>query len=319
VTTRTKLPSARLSWRASLVALALLALVRVLDPDGCWLGAARLDGVSTASVFAFIVQGITLIGSWLGTAAAATAGYLAAAVSWLASHLALFIKSTGAVFARAWDAMKIVYADVLKPAIQWVDDHLRRLYNWLHDTLRPVFNFLNRVKNELLSLYARWLRPFLDVIDIVRGGLRVLGDLGVQWARTLDARLGQLESVITENFLRVLGAVNRVIDTLNSVITVDRLLQRFTFLRTLQRDVLYVGRAMNNARMRPLTETDRLKRLRAGTPTSPIETARQIKAYVNGETNDVGDAIDAAVARALAYRLEIQNQSGAAARGASSR
>jgi hypothetical protein len=284
-------PGARL-----LLAVAVALVYRWLDPDGCVRGAAPGLELHIAAVFGAIVAAIEVIGAWLGTAAAAVASYLAAVVQWLAVHLAIFIKATGVVFAKSWQALKIVYADVLKPAVQWFDAHLKTLYAWLRKALKPLFDFLNRVRGELLALYKKYVRPVLDVIDYTRAGLRILGDLGIDWARALDRRLAEFESVISENFRRILSYVNEAIDVLNAIVTVDRLFQRLPFLRTLQRDTRFVLRVMVNARDRPLTdfETARLGRFGAGQPLPDLNA--QLARRWKGEQSDAGDVVDALAA-----------------------
>jgi hypothetical protein len=280
----------------ALVAIAVALVVRWLDPDGCVAGAQPWAQMHVAAVFGAIVTAIEIIGGWLGTAAAAVATYLATVVQWIVIHLAIFIKATGAVFAKAWDGLKIVYADVLKPAVQWFDAHLKRLYAWLRQTFQPVFDFLNRVRGEMLDLYRKYVRPVLDIIDYTRAGLRLLGDLGIDWARALDRRLGEFESVISENFRRILSYVNQAIDILNAIVTVDRLFQRVPFLRTLVRDSRFVWRVMINPAVRPLTELERVKLKRAVTTQTAPELSASIADYLEGQRNDVGDVIDALAA-----------------------
>lgn len=289
-----------ISWRCTAVAVAVLVAIRLLDSDGCLLRVAP-NGVQLGAFFSVIVSAIGWIGGWLGSAAAATASYLAAALQWVAGRLSTFIKATGAVFAKSWDALKIVYGDVLKPAVQWIDAHVKRLYDWLTNTFKPVFDVLKRIRQELLDAYARYVRPFLDVIDAIRGGLRVLGDLGVGWAKELDKRLGVFESLITQNFSKLLGELNKVIDVLASVFTVDRLIQRFTFIRTLQRDTRFVWRAMVNPGSRALTEDEQLKLHRSTVTQAAPDLTASLAGYLAGESNDVGDAVDAAVSSTVSY------------------
>ncbi len=239
------------AWR-SLGVWLLFALIAWLDSDGCVFALRPGIPVQHAAVFGAIVSAISTIGGWLGAGAAASASYLATAVSWIAGRLGTFIKATGAVFAKSWDALKIVYADVLKPAVQWIDAHVKRLYGWLRTTFQPVFDFLQRVRTELLAYYERFVRPFLDVVDYVRAGLRILGTLGVDWAKALDRKLGEWESVITENFLRVLGYLNRITDIPNSIVTVNGLFQRLPLLRSLDRDAGYWIRMWWAKQIRPL-------------------------------------------------------------------
>lgn len=235
---------------ASLGVWGVLALIAWLDSSSSALALRPGVELHTAHVFSFIIQGIGALAGFLGTGAAAAAGYLATALNWTIGRLGTFIKATGAVFAKSWDALKIVYADVLKPAVTWIDAHVKRLYSWLRTTFKPVFDFLYRVRAELLNLYKRFVRPILDVIDHVRVGLRILGTLGVDWARALDRRLGEWESVISDNFRRILSYVNEITDVVNAVVTPGRLFQQLPFVRSLDRDARYWIRIWWNKQIR---------------------------------------------------------------------
>jgi hypothetical protein len=78
------------------------------------------------------------------------------------------------MFAKVWDGMKVVWTDVLKPALVWVDDQLKRVYAWLKDTFQPVFDFLAEVRKRLNDFYATFVRPVVDTIEWIRQINRVL-------------------------------------------------------------------------------------------------------------------------------------------------
>jgi hypothetical protein len=281
----------------ALVAIAVALIVRWLDPDGCVAGAQPWAQMHVAAVFGAIVTAIEIIGGWLGTAAAAVATYLATVVQWIVIHLAIFIKATGAVFAKAWDGLKIVYQDVLKPAVQWFDAHIKRLYAWLRQTFQPVFDFLNRVRGELLDLYRKYVRPVLDIIDYTRAGLRLLGDLGIDWARALDRRLGEVESVISENFRRVLSYINEAIDVLNSIVTADRLFQRLPFLRSLDRDAVYWFRIWWVRQVDPSHQSGTpYSRTRDFPLAAPFENSKRLALFYRGEPTDIDARVKDGVA-----------------------
>lgn len=293
-------------WR-SLAVWLLFAFLAWLDSDGCALALRHTVPIHGAAIFGAIASAIATIGGWLGTAAAASAAYLASAVSWIAGRLLTFIKATGAVFAKAWDAMKIVYADVLKPALKWIDAHVRRLYGWLRNTLKPVFEYLRKVNDALLKIYKKYVRPVLDIIDYTRIGLRVLGDLGVEWARALDRRLGEYESLITENFRRILSYVNEAIDIVNAVVTKDKLFQSLPFLRSLDRDARYWFAIWWRRQVDPDRQHgDDYDRTRDYPLAEPFENGKRLALFYRGQPTDV----DGQVAELVAWWRDGANWDG---------
>jgi hypothetical protein len=292
------------SWRdraRALIALAVIAVAAWLDRDGCVLA-------QHAGVFAAIWAAISAVGELLGAAGGAIAtsletvvAWLITQVGWLAARVASILASTGGMFARVWDWSRQLWSNVLKPSLIWLKDKFDQVRGWLRTKFGPVFDFLHTVRRHLLDIYKQFIRPVLDAIDVARGFLRVLEDLGVQWARKLDQALGEIEQVITENFLRVLGEVNKVINVLNAVVDGSLLFKRFAFLATLRRDVVPAARIFTNARTRPLTDDEAYRSFR-GTETAPIPAiANDAGAYWAQEGADVGHVIDDAMNRARDY------------------
>lgn len=263
----------RLTLTSSLAVWAALLLLAWLDRDGCLV-------VNQAGLFAFIVTALQAVAQALGVAAAAVATSVAAAVVWLANMfgwLALrvvnIMKSTGAIFSKVWEWGRRLWFDVLRPALGAVYDFTLRVYRWLDRVLAPVFKVLNRIRDTLLKIYAQYVRPILEGIEIARAVLRILSRLGLDWAAALDRKLELVQSTITRNFLRVLREVNKAIDVLNRVVTFDGLIQRFALIRSIERDLRFVSRSILNWRARTLTPED-YDRVRSTANARTLEDAR---------------------------------------------
>lgn len=159
-------------------------------------------------------------------------------------------------FRSAWTFLRTTYEDVLKPGWQkfwlWVD----RARAWLNNFFAPVFRFLRDLRNEILGFYEHWVRPVLDAIEIARKGLQVLASLGIEWAKKLDGELARLEALIDAPFQFALRKINEVIGIVDRIVTADGLFQRLALIRSIERDLRYVSRAMVNWRSQPLTDAD---------------------------------------------------------------
>jgi hypothetical protein len=236
-------------WFVVLVAVACAAAWRVLGagvvpPGGAgdpaapialaWFGwiltlvEALWTGVEVAGKVALVVLQYSVTIVWravtlLGKGAAELAQY-----AWKGAKV-------------AWSLFRDTYEHVLKPAWQFFWKWVDRVEQWLQRTFGPVLTWLRRVRAWVLQFYAAYVRPILDLLDISRRALHVLGSLGLEWARRLDARLGAIEDWIDRRFQSVLGAINEIINVVNRVVTADGLFQRLAFVKTLARDVKHAA------------------------------------------------------------------------------
>jgi len=153
---------------------------------------------------------------------------------------------------QAWHLLRLTYSHVLKPAWKFVWKWIDKTEAWLKRTFEPLVKWLRKAQGWIRDFYRDYLRPVLDVIDISRRALHVLDSLGVGWARTLDAKLGEISDLIQRRYLQVVGELNKVVNIVNRVITADGLFQKLAHVRTIERDIREVSRAFVNWRVRPL-------------------------------------------------------------------
>lgn len=268
-----------------------------------WLDVGRDVHAQRAEIFSAIWTAITWLGDLLGTVGGAIATtveaaivYLSTAVGWLAAQVATILINTGSMFAKVWEWGRLIYSDVLKPALVWLHDVYTRISGWLGNFFKPVFDFLSHVRAILLDVYTRFLSPILKGLDIAHAILRTLADLHIQWAATLDRWVEDIRTTITENFIRVLGWVNEVRDIVNSIVTPDRLLQRLPFVRTLERDAAYLVRLWWNAQIAPPNQAA-LDAARARTvdELAAADLAAQLGAYLRDGSGDLADGASACV------------------------
>lgn len=293
-------------WVVSLLAWSALALLAWLDRDA--------DALAThAHIFAWLLSALLWAASAIGAAGGAIATSLSGVVVWLANSLAWLtvrvadiLRNTGSMFAKVWDSAQRFYADVLRPALTWLHDFYRRIQAWLERVFKPVFKFLLRVREELRTIYTRFVRPILDIIDVTRAVLRVLTTLHVPVARALDQALAKVEQVIDENFRWLLSQVNRVIDIVDSIVTFDRLFQRLPFVRSINRDIRYISNIWWGAHSKPLVEAERTKATDAYESLSTTALARAVTLYV---TNHAGDRASYYDELAATMRLQLQSTS----------
>lgn len=157
---------------------------------------------------------------------------------------------------KAWDFLRLTYDEVLRPAWTKFWGWFDKLRHWVERAVGPVLDFLDRVRSWVMRFYDVWVRPILDAIGIARRVLNVLASLGLDWARALDQKLRWLEEKIEAPFRLAIAKINEVIGIVNRVVTADGLFQRVALIRTIERDMRFVGRALANWRSVPLTDAD---------------------------------------------------------------
>jgi hypothetical protein len=221
----------RLAWTVS--ASVAIAVVYLLDSAASPFALAPGLPTRDAAVWGVIVTVLQILEGWIATAAEVTAAYVWIALQWLAGVTAALLRSTGAMFARVWDATRIVWSDVLKPALQWLDATLKRYYDWLQKTFRPVFDFLKDVRERLRAFYNTFVRPVTDTIEFIRQVNRVLLTFHIDVLQKLDRVLQQVEQRIDEPFIWINQKLNEITNWLNRIVTLDGLFQRITLIKSL--------------------------------------------------------------------------------------
>lgn len=221
--------------RRAVLVVALFVAAAALDWFAGARSPARVVPIHGASVFAFIVAGIQAIAGWLATAAVVTVEYLAAALSWLAARVANFVASSGAVFARVWDGIKIVWADVLKPALVWIDKTVKNVYDWMRKTFAPVFKFLNDVRDRIQKFYDRFVKPVTDTIDFIRQLNALLRTFHIEVLNDLDEILGEVRRYIDAPFKFVYAQLSRIQNVIDRVVTFDGFFQRYMLVASLRK------------------------------------------------------------------------------------
>lgn len=282
-------------WVELLIALlgaAAIAWLAAHAPPHPPRGAVDLPDVQGAFL-GFLIAVVEIIWTGIQILGEVTLEILAWSVHWLwvfaiAIRNGLIELGSGAlaVFQKSWSFLRTFYDHILKPA--W--GKFWKFIDWakrsLEDLFRPIFRVLRAVRAELLKLYAKYVRPVLDTIDLARKILHVASKLGLDVAAKLEARLGDLETWISDRFQEILGRVNNAIDIVDRVVTGDGLFQRLALVRSLARDFSYIGQEWAKLFKKPATEEELLKARKAKyfTEDSKVYGDELVKAY-KGEDN----------------------------------
>lgn len=230
-------------------------------------GSGDASGAPEPPVFLAFWGLFALVIGWIATGLQAAGHVTLQILAWSVNVLWAFartIANAGIAVGRAlvvavksvWDFSKLTYSSVLKPAWLKFWRFIESVQRTLERIFEPVFSFLDRIRTWVLRIYENFVRPILDMIDVARRALRVLSALGIDWARALERKLAELEEKIQLPFTFVLGKINEIVNIVNRVVTADGLFQRLAYIRTLERDMRYAGRAIVNWREHPITKAE---------------------------------------------------------------
>lgn len=286
----------RRPWRAWAADGAAWALVLA---GLCLVGGdSAADGPAVA--FIGIWTGIVTVASTLwkigSTAVTVAVKYAIVGLRWAVNNLTRLIvsglKKSAVFLARNVQTL----GRFLRNGFVALVRNVQRAALWLKGTLthifRPVLQFLDRVKGYIRRIYDRFIKPVLDVIEIMRRVFRLLGYLGIDWARALDRKLGQLENLITLPFEWVVGKINELIGVINRIVTADGLLQRLVLINSLLRDYPMTTNMWWNGQIRPLHDYEAARYSKRPLQVPTDQAIRDLDQHLTTRDADVSPLID---------------------------
>src|SRR5574342_83094 len=251
-------------WFLTLFSVLLASLPRVLEALGVAGVREALDGPSALAFgWGWLLKVALWVWEGIQAAGEITLRLLAWNVRRLWEFATLIADGAGelAGFAfqglkKTWELFRLTYREILEPAWRKFWLFVDRARTWLERIFAPVFEFLRRVRDEFLNFYTHWIRPVLDTIGAARRILRILGQLGLDWAKALDRKLAEIADMIDRPFRLVLAKINEVINVVNRIVTADGLFQRLALIRSLERDARYAWRVWVNWKVAPPDAAD---------------------------------------------------------------
>jgi hypothetical protein len=277
---------------AAIVAVALRELVPALPASG---DAGRTSHPPALAWWTIIVSIVEALWKGVEVAGRVALAILQYSVHWAWRAIVLLGKGAAEIAGYAWTGLRKTWS-ALKDAVlhpkkaweklwRWVDN----AEQWLKDTFGPTLDWLQNLARKLRDFYRDYVQPWLDIIDVTRRALRVLGALGIEWAKQLDAKLGAIEDAIASRFLQIVGYLNDVINVVNRVVTADGLFQRLAYIRTLQRDWVLSWKTLVAGYAKPVTATERAETDKRTAAKTQQQVTSDVRAYMrDGSGPDAG-------------------------------
>jgi hypothetical protein len=167
------------------------------------------------------------------------------------------------------NAAKSLWQHVVSPALEAVRTFFERAGQFIDKVTAPIRAVFERINRALDWVWSRVIAPILDVIEKVRLVLRLLAELGVEWAAKLDAILLALETRIYDSFRTVREWVNTFQSWIDVLFDPRGWIRATPWLYTLYR---WGGNALGilTALGLDVTTSARLELIRSDNPRRPI-------------------------------------------------
>lgn len=288
------------AWRArvarSLLVWAILAALASLDRSRTI--AAHAAGVFGAimQVIANIVGVVGSIGEAIGQSLEGVVKFLGEAVKGLGlglNQLAFGVKDLGS---WTWAGIKLMWEDVIHPALEWVDRQVTKLHDWLNDTLDPVFCWIEDVTAHLDKWWDKYVRPVMDAIDWFKQLAGVLDFFHIHVLDSASAFLQRLEDKVEGYRLEIRADFVKVWNALDLAIDFGGLFQRLTLLKSLRRDMPYWFRLWWSGQTDPTrTNGSPYDRDREYPQRAPFEDAHELAHFYHHEGSQFDEQVPALV------------------------
>jgi hypothetical protein len=160
-------------WFECLVVLALAVAVRQVDTlHALVVGHGRDAGHPQQAFWFFIGLIVSAIWKGLEVAGRVTLTVLSYSVTALWRFANFVAKGVHEIadfswtaLRKGWDLLKWTYTSVLKPAWLKVWRFIDRTERWLEHLFSPVIGFLRWLRDWVLDIYTKFVRPVLDIIE----------------------------------------------------------------------------------------------------------------------------------------------------------
>lgn len=163
----------------------------------------------------------------------------------------------------------------------------RMLKDVFQNVLVPALQALQRLRNYLIKIYERFLRPLLIVLQDVRKVLAILKAFHIGFAEKLDRVLADVQSKISTPLLYLLRYTNAIANYINLILDARLFIQKPLFLASLN---AYKGSTINlliNS-MNPKPDADAIAALlqQYETP-SPKKASAQFDQFLTSGTGQI--------------------------------
>lgn len=112
---------------------------------------------------------------------------------------------------------------------------LRKVHDFLEAKLGPIIKFLKKYRDLIDRNYRLYIKPILNFLQRVRQVLQVMRLMHIQFAKVLDQKIAQVETLLTKNFLQLRGLLTSMINAINGVVDLPLLFRKPVLVLSVRR------------------------------------------------------------------------------------
>lgn len=112
---------------------------------------------------------------------------------------------------------------------------LRKVHDFLEAKLKPIIHFLKTYRDLIDRNYRLYIKPILNFLQRVRQVLQVMRLMHIGFAKALDQKIAQVETLLTRNFLQLRGVLTSMINALNAVVDLPLLFRKPVLVLSVRR------------------------------------------------------------------------------------
>jgi hypothetical protein len=176
-------------------------------------------GSLATNVVQILYQILTTIGQALWAAVQVIWSALEAVFSWL-----------GGIFKALMGWMENAVRWLFSTALPAIRDFINKIVAKVQAFLQPLINYLKMQIQAINQLYNNVIRPFMNLLQRLRGFLMIFRLFHLRFAQELDQYLAGLEARINGAFLAVQGDIGRLLQWVEWIASPAGLLAPANFL-----------------------------------------------------------------------------------------
>jgi len=111
----------------------------------------------------------------------------------------------------------------------------RKVHDFLEAKLGPIIRFLKKYRDLIDRNYRLYIKPILNFLQRVRRVLEVMRLMHIGFAKVLDQKIAQIETLLTRNFLQLRGLLTSMINAINGIVDLPLLFRKPVLVLSIRR------------------------------------------------------------------------------------
>lgn len=197
--------------------------------------------------------------------------------------------------------LKGIWTDVLRPLLDLLKKVITQIGHLFQDILPKIVDWVKRIRQRILDLYERFVRPVILILQRLHTILRILAAFHVKWAARLDSKLQNLEARILQPMFWLLRQLNSVVNVLNWILDAKMLIQRALMINSLFATAGTWTKMLYNVQTGVTTYSDTQAAAIAMRMPTPDQTSVDLQAFRDTNSGPIADLAGTGIREAMLH------------------